>query len=88
MELLLHVQPGARRTGIMGEHGDRLKVAVGAPATDGRANEAVLALLADVAGVPLRAVQLVSGSRTRDKRLRIATLAVDELLTRLRTALA
>lgn len=72
VELSLHVQPGARRTGLAGEHGGRLKLAVSAPATDGRANEAVLALVADVAGVPRRSVKLLSGASARDKRVRIA----------------
>jgi uncharacterized protein (TIGR00251 family) len=87
VELALHVQPGARRAALVGEHGVRLKIAVRAPATDGRANDAVLALLAEVAGVPRRAVELVSGTTARDKRVRIAT-AVADLLPRLRAAMA
>jgi hypothetical protein len=87
VELLLHVQPGARRTGFIGEHGDRLKVAVGAPATDGRANEAVVALLADLAGVPRRAVEIVGGATARDKRVRVVMESGD-LLARLLAALA
>jgi uncharacterized protein (TIGR00251 family) len=71
VELALHVQPGARRAGLVGEHGGRLKLAVAAPPADGRANEAVLQLVADLLAVPRRAVALVSGASARDKRVRV-----------------
>jgi uncharacterized protein (TIGR00251 family) len=62
--LKVRVAPGARRPGIAGRHGDAWKVRVSAPAADGRANDAVLGLLADTLGVDVR---LVSGHRSRDK---------------------
>jgi uncharacterized protein len=71
VELALHVQPGARRAGLVGEHGGRLKLAVAAPPADGRANEAVLQLVADLLAVPRRAVALVSGATARDKRVQV-----------------
>jgi hypothetical protein len=73
VELALHVQPGARRSGLVGEHGDRLKVAVSAPATDGRANTALLALLAEHLSLPRSALQLVAGASSREKRVRISS---------------
>lgn len=72
VELALRVQPGAHRNGVSGVYGERLKLVVSAPATDGRANEAIVALVAQLAGVPRRAVVLVSGAGARDKRVRIA----------------
>jgi hypothetical protein len=72
IELSLHVQPGARRSRLVGEHGDRLKVAVSAPATDGRANTALLALLAERLALPRSALQLVAGASSREKRVRIS----------------
>jgi hypothetical protein len=71
LALELHVQPGARRTAIVGEHGGRLKVAVNAPPLDGRANDAVLQFVSEQLGVPRRAVTLEAGASGRDKRLRI-----------------
>jgi uncharacterized protein (TIGR00251 family) len=62
--LKLRVAPGARRPGIAGRHGDAWKVRVSAPAEDGRANDAVLRLLADTLGVDVR---LESGHTSRDK---------------------
>jgi uncharacterized protein (TIGR00251 family) len=82
--LSLHVQPGARRGGIVGAHGDRLKIAVRAPAVDGRANEAVLELLADALGLPRRALHIVSGANARNKRVLIKTDAPGALIDSLR----
>jgi uncharacterized protein (TIGR00251 family) len=61
------VSPGARRPGIGGRHGDAWKVRVAAPPEDGRANEAVLALLAKTLEVSRGRLALVSGHRSRDK---------------------
>ncbi|HEY1368372.1 MAG TPA: DUF167 domain-containing protein [Gaiellaceae bacterium] len=65
--LRLRVSPGAARSGIVGRHGDAWKVRVAAPPEDGRANEAVLRLLAEQLSLPRTAVTLVSGHGTRDK---------------------
>ncbi len=65
--LRLRVAPGARRPGLAGRHGDGWKVRVSQPAEDGRANEAVLVLLAEMLGLPRSAVTLVSGHTARDK---------------------
>ena len=47
---------GARRNAIVGVHGDALKVAVTAPRDKGRANEALIEVLANALGVPKRSV--------------------------------
>ena len=65
--LKLRVSPGARRPGIAGRHGDAWKVRVAEPPEDGRANEAVLRLLAETLDVPRGSVALVSGHSARDK---------------------
>jgi uncharacterized protein len=69
--LWVYVQPGARSDGVVGRHGDALKVRVSAPPEAGRANKAVTALLADALGVPHRSVEIVSGGHTRSKRIRV-----------------
>ncbi len=79
----VHVQPGAGRNAIVGRHGDALKVKVGAPPADGRANAAVLALLAKSLGVAPAQVTLESRPSSRSKRIRVAGITgpeVDRLL--------
>ena len=76
--LSVHVQPGARSTEVVGRHGDSLKVRVAAPATGGRANEAVLAAVAEEFGLARRDVELVSGPSSRRKRIRLADLTMVE----------
>lgn len=52
---------------MAGLHGDRLKIRIAAPALDGRANEALVALVAAALGVPKRSVHVAAGERSRDK---------------------
>src|SRR5712692_589252 len=77
--LRLHVHPGAGRTAVVGRHGDALKVKVGAPPADGRANVACLALVAETLGIPTSRVELTSGASSRSKRVRILGVTADEL---------
>lgn len=62
------VQPGASRAEVVGEHGGALKVRVAAAAERGRANEAVVELLAEALGVPRRQIELDAGHTSRRKR--------------------
>jgi uncharacterized protein len=78
--LLLHVQPGARRTAVAGLYGAgveaRLKVALAAPPVDGKANAALLRHLAAAFGVPQKSVTLERGETSRQKTVRIARPAL------------
>jgi uncharacterized protein (TIGR00251 family) len=65
--LRLRVAPGASRPGVVGRHGDAWKVRVSPPAEDGRANDAVLDLLARTLEVPRGDVHLLVGTTSRDK---------------------
>jgi uncharacterized protein (TIGR00251 family) len=71
--LALHVQPGARRTAVVGDYGGRLKIAVTAVAAEGKANQALLEFIAARLGVPRTAVELLSGGSTRAKRVLVRT---------------
>ena len=57
----LKVVPGGSRDEVLGPLGDRIKVKVSAPPEGGRANRAVMALLAELLGVSPHALRLVSG---------------------------
>ena len=67
----LHVAPGAGRTAVVGRHGDAVKVRVAAPPEGGRANDAVVALVAATFDVKLAQVSLISGEASRAKRVQI-----------------
>jgi uncharacterized protein (TIGR00251 family) len=63
----LRVSPGARRTELVGRHGEAWKVRVAATPEQGRANEAVLDLLSRELELPRRSLSIVSGHAARDK---------------------
>ena len=65
------VMPRASRDQIGGLHGERLKVAVSAPAVDGAANDAVRAALAKALGVPRSQVEVIHGQKGRQKTLAV-----------------
>jgi uncharacterized protein (TIGR00251 family) len=72
--LELHVQPGAKRSEFAGEHGGRMKLRLAAPAVEGQANEALLEFLAAHFRVPKRSVRILSGLRSRAKRVLVEGL--------------
>jgi hypothetical protein len=86
--LRLHVQPGTGPDGIVGVHGNALKLRVQAPAVSGRANAAVLALLAREFGSPPASLRLTGGETSRDKRVLFAGVPVGDFAGRLARVLA
>jgi len=66
--LSVYVQPKASRTEIVGMHNDSLKIKTTALPVGGKANEAVLKLLAKIFGVAKSQVILLSGDTHRNKR--------------------
>ena len=77
--LRVHVQPGTGRSAMVGKHGHALKVRVAAPPVEGRANEALVALVASTLGVKGEQVTLLSGDSSRAKRVRITGVEPDEV---------
>ncbi|HYY33693.1 MAG TPA: DUF167 domain-containing protein [Gaiellaceae bacterium] len=84
--MTLTVSPGARRSAIVGRHGDGWKVSVTAPPERGRANEGVLELVADALGVPRRRVRLLKGESSRRKTVEVDGLDDEEAARRLDAA--
>ena len=80
--LAVHVQPGAKKSGVVGEHGDALKIRLAAPPVDGKANAALIEFLATRLGVARAQVTLKSGQTSRRKVLEIERAPAD-LVTRL-----
>jgi uncharacterized protein (TIGR00251 family) len=76
------VQPRASRAKLGPVHDGRLKVAVTAPPVDGEANAAVIELLAKTLGVARGAVEVIAGTSSRRKTIRVrgvAHAAIEEL---------
>lgn len=86
--LSVRAQPGARRNAIVGEQAGALKVAVTAPPDKGRANDALVEVLADALSVKRSQIELVSGQTNRQKRFLIRGMTSEILQNRLRTLLA
>ena len=69
--LVLHAQPGAKRTEVAGPHGDALRIRLAAPPVDGKANAELRRFLGDAFGVPSARVTLVRGEASRQKTVRV-----------------
>jgi hypothetical protein len=72
LTLTLHIQPGARNTAIAGTHGDALKIRIGAPAVDNKANAALIDFLSEALAVPKSAITLRRGATGRRKVVEVA----------------
>ena len=79
--LNVHTQPGARKGGLRGMHGDAVKIAVHEAAQDGRANQSLVVFVAKEMAVPRSNVQIVSGLTSRSKCIFISG-EVDTLMRR------
>jgi uncharacterized protein (TIGR00251 family) len=67
----VRLQPRARRDEVVGERGGAIVIRVTAPPVDGRANAALCAFVAARAAVPRSRVQVVRGTTSRDKIVRV-----------------
>jgi uncharacterized protein (TIGR00251 family) len=73
------VHPGARKNGVTGVHADAVKIALTAPPVDGKANEALIAFLADALDLPRARISLVAGATSRAKTVRITGKSAAEV---------
>jgi hypothetical protein len=75
----VRVQPRASRDEVGGEWEGALKVRLTAPPVDSKANEALCRLLAECLNVPTRAVRLLSGERSRTKRVEVNGVSAEKI---------
>jgi uncharacterized protein (TIGR00251 family) len=78
----IRVIPRAPRTRVDGMRGGAVLIRLAAPPVDGAANDALVAFLSDTLALPRRNIQIVSGEKSRDKRVLIDGL--DETAARAR----
>ncbi len=77
--LSIRVHPGARKNAVTGIHADSLKIALTAPPVDGKANEMLIAFLAEALRLPRARIALVAGVSSRNKTLRITGKSAAEV---------
>lgn len=81
--LTLYIQPGAKKTEVVGLHGEALKIRLHAPPVEGQANAQLIAFLALHLAVPKRAVTLLSGEASRAKRVRVVGIGAANVVAKL-----
>ena len=82
-DLEIRVIPRAGRSEFAGLRDGALLVRLAAAPVDGAANDELIALLAKALKIPKRDVTIVSGDRSRSKRVRIAGMDPERVLTQL-----
>ena len=70
----VRVIPRSPRTRVDGMRGDAFLIRLNAPPVEGAANDALIAFLADALDLPRRSLRIVSGEKSRDKRVGVAGL--------------
>ena len=86
--LLIYVQPRASHNRLVGVQREALKVALTAPPVEGAANMALLAFLATLLHVPRSALSLLSGAKSREKRVLIHTVDSQSIVRQVEQHLA
>jgi hypothetical protein len=81
--LAVRVHPGARKNAATGTHADELKIALTAPPVDGKANEALIAFLAETLCLPRARIAIIAGLSSRNKTVRITGKSAAEVATAL-----
>jgi uncharacterized protein (TIGR00251 family) len=75
----LHIVPNAKKSEIVGTHGDALKVRVAAPPVDGAANDEICRFIAKLVGVPRSAVTIVRGQTSKAKTVSVAGASLQKV---------
>jgi uncharacterized protein YggU (UPF0235/DUF167 family) len=81
--IALRVSPGGSEARVVGRHGDGWKVRVTAAPEDGKANQAVIRLLASALDLPERDVTLIAGHSARTKLFELSGIGAEETERRL-----
>ena len=85
--LRVRLNPGARKSEIMGEAGGRLRIRLQAPPVEGKANRELARFVARELGLKKNRVTLVSGEKSREKSILLQGLSPEEVRDRLKSAL-
>lgn len=80
----VRVIPRAARSGIAGTRDGALLIRLNAPPVEGAANDELVEVIAGALGVPARSVTIISGARSRNKRVQVGGIDVASAAARLR----
>ena len=81
--LRFHIVPNAKIDKVAGEHGGAIKIKLGAPAVEAKANASLRCFLADQLNISKSAIILEHGTRSRDKVIRIDSMSEEDVRSRL-----
>ena len=87
LDVSLHVQPRARNTALAGIHNGALKLKIQAPPVDDAANLAIVRFFSELLGIPKSCLLIASGTKSREKTLRIQGISLARFLEHLPTDL-
>ena len=87
VQLLVRAQPGARSSAMRGVHNGALRVSVTQVAEKGKANKALVGLLAKALKLRKSQIEIIAGATVSQKRFLIHDVTVDELAKRIQAAL-
>lgn len=76
VSLMIQVQPRAASNRVAGLQGDALKLCITSPPVDGKANEAVISLLAKILKIPKASISIQSGKQGRKKRILLSDCSI------------
>jgi uncharacterized protein len=77
--LSVRVQPGAKRSAIVGKHARGLKIAVAAPPVDDKANEVLVDFLRTALGLKRSQVEIIRGEKSRQKHVLLRGVNRDDV---------
>lgn len=86
--LPVRAHAGSRKNGILGEHNGMLRVAVAASPEKGKANKAIIGVLADELQMAKASIELIAGETSQQKRFLIVGVDRDKLENQLERLLA
>lgn len=75
--LTIYLQPGAKQSEVCGTHDGNIKIKVNSPPIDGKANAALIRFLANYLDIPKSSIKLVSGQKSRIKKLKLIGVSND-----------
>ncbi|MBI5587322.1 MAG: DUF167 domain-containing protein [Deltaproteobacteria bacterium] len=75
----VRLQPRSSRNRVDGVQGGSLKLRLTAPPVEGTANRALLEFLSELTGVRKSSLSIDAGAKSRDKRVRVEGVAIEEL---------